>query len=260
MKNWLARYLGSWLFALTCACSLNCSKQLPLAKLPAGSDPGGYSAQERRYALALDVTCLNTERGFYTVRGTGVMVASRYALTAGHVVECGGGTAWEIKATDYRGRSVSMTVEKGPKKTDPDDVDAALLVVTGTTDPFVEWARAGAMPSKPTHGGSVQYACAANAVPFRTWKCGPIWGVGVVEGTSSVDGEFVVEMVGDFGNSGSGVFDEQGKLIGLIVRLVPCSNGQFCSLVIEGVDGFRGWIAGLASMDWFDPQQNTWHL
>ncbi len=182
------------------------------------------AARERSMALALTVTCLG-ETGFSKVQGSGVAVSSRHALTARHVIDCNGATPWQIQATDSRGRSFEMLVDK----LRADDADAARLVAAGTAEPFDLFARPGPAPSND------DVVCMSTGIPDWVRACGAVARVG--------KDMFQFWHPADFGNSGSGVYDARGRLVGIVVQLRRCSNGQHCRTVAEG--RFRDLLEGL---------------
>lgn len=268
--NWLGQYFAFMLACFTacsptgCAGTKGVERQTPP---PRSSNP--IADHGRRLAVALDVTCLNIKRGgFYHVGGSGVAVSPRHALTARHVVECDGGTAWKVDAADMFGRQFEMTIDKmSSESEDAGGADVVRLVATGTAEPFEDWALPGALPRLD------EVVCAATAIPERDWLCGPVTRLGHLETPQcgfgwgpwriklscgdwkpGSDGPlFTAWGAADYGNSGSGVYNADGRLVGLLVRLSPCSNGQHCRFISDSRVG--EYMDGLSSMGWFNPTQ-----
>ena len=166
------------------------------------------SAQRAR-AVKVSVTC-GSSSGY----GSGVIVANRSVLTAAHVPECAGVPTITITDADGvdRPARVSMRARDG--------ADAVRLELTGGEDfhvPAVRWAGPPALD---------HMICVATAGPVRSRSCGIVQ---EIRGNAELRSTWPA----DFGNSGSGVYDEQGNLIGLLVKLVPANWGGVGGSIVE---------------------------
>lgn len=171
------------------------------------------AGDQRARAVRVVVAC-STPEGIGLRRGSGVVVGPGSVLTARHVVECPGGFPATVQVALLDGREFVTTL-----KLPPGDRDVAKLTVHGT--PFDR-----AVP-RFGHVELDSEVCAATAVPSRARPCGRVQSVD--PGTLEV----IADLVGDFGNSGSGVWDTRGRLVGILVKIMQCSYGQVCGSVVE---------------------------
>jgi S1-C subfamily serine protease len=132
--------------------------------------------------------------------GSGVVVGPRRVLTAAHVIPCVTGRALVI---DARGRVTPVRVEALLPW-----ADLARLVASDPA-PFdgLPPARVGPPPEVG------QRVCVAPGYPARAWECGPV----------EVVGEFPPLSLWhrartEYGNSGGGIFDSRGRLVGIITH------------------------------------------
>ena len=149
-------------------------------------------------------------------RGSGVIVSNSEVLTAKHVVDkvCPSGNPATFAVTDWRGVDRVMLVRKSATgDVDNGGIDMALLRLAPDADPFV------APPVRMAQPVTFRTLCVATAVPYRSRSCG------VVQHIDKSKGWARTTWIGDFGNSGSGVYDEHDKLIGLLVRIVVANWG-----------------------------------
>lgn len=187
---------------------------------------GGHQAAEMANAVGITVWCIYP--GVPSVdltpvwptagpmSGTGVAVGPGAVMTARHVIACDenplpgvtvDGEPWKILVATLDGESHEFVVEKegaGPSE------DAALLVATGGATPFRVWAELGSNPARDAE------VCAASVRPNPLLSCGPVeeWRTG--RGWVG-NGYFKYRAFGTWGNSGSGVYDADGKLVGILV-------------------------------------------
>jgi hypothetical protein len=149
-------------------------------------------------------------------RGSGVIVGDREVLTAKHVIDtvCPGGKPATLVVTDWRGEDRVMLVQKSATG-DVDDggIDMALLELATDEATFV------APPVRMAQPVLFRTLCVATAVPQRSRSCD------VVQSIDRDKGWARTTWLGDFGNSGSGVYDEHDRLIGVLVRIVVANWG-----------------------------------
>lgn len=134
-----------------------------------------------------------------TRAGSGVLIGSDRVLTAKHVIECVPSTvldALPVTVTMPNGTDVQATIEITT------DTDLARLRLTATRHADRPLVRTAAPGSR---------ACLAHAVPSRGRSCGRITAAGETIGAV----EFTAKVVP--GNSGSGLYDEDGALIGVVI-------------------------------------------
>lgn len=135
--------------------------------------------------------------------GSGVAVSQRHILTAAHVTECESSEAFSFTIIMYDGTTVHMLLDERAGG----NVDTALLVVDGMSAPFKTFARVGAPPKRDDRlcytGGDY--------IDIRLSHCGPY-------AAFKLQGEWldVVATHGAPGNSGAGVFNEWGELVGIL--------------------------------------------
>lgn len=137
--------------------------------------------------------------------GSGVIVGPDTVLTATHVVDCNGLVLVRDVVTDV------VFVAEVASNLDGDDI--AQLYVPGIRGPAVRIGK------RPEPGDTV---CAFVGNPNRWRVCGEVY---VEKGK---EGEILFSGVVQPGNSGSGVYNSDGDLVGIISISLLCRNGQFC--------------------------------
>lgn len=152
--------------------------------------------------------------------GSGVIVNDHTVLTAAHVATDPDGMFCMRTATMVNGRQFLLA----PGKILPDQDLASLHLVIERFDPTfpVTFAR------KPGYGARV---CAMTAFPRFLWRCGD------VQTTEDLPGDLSHTIVVEPGNSGSGVYDTRGRLVGIITHRWSCSNGQLCGGKLATLEG-----------------------
>lgn len=194
------------LLALLLLSSCSCAAvQIPLP------DPEIQRAGLRRAAF-LDVSCLTAPGGGY---GSVVLLDRDTAITARHVVAPGrcpdNKVIYEVVLPS--GARYMVVVAKMLPKYDLARLEAVL-----------EWPDPGPAPrfaAAPTEG----QVCQASGFPNHWWTCG-----GVQEADDTIAGAELRFSSPVFpGNSGSGLYDASGRLVGIVTRQVQCAaTGQVC--------------------------------
>jgi S1-C subfamily serine protease len=163
---------------------------LPLA-------PQGYATAPAAAQYVSAVRITSTCEGL-TGHGSGVAITSRHVITAAHVVACTGDAL--ITATTRDGRTVSMSLDLAAA-----GADVVRLVVDGTRQPFRSWAEV-THRHPPTGEVVCIVASSEGHPPVR--RCGDAGGL--------VEGRLLVAVQGFPGNSGGGVYDSDGRVVGVI--------------------------------------------
>jgi S1-C subfamily serine protease len=171
------------------------------------------SALERRYDAAVEVTATCDDMsGWY---GSGVIVSKDRVLTAGHVLEGPPGVHCVFVVEDSAGKLYLM---HPVALLDSDHVDLGVLELSSPVAKFE-------MPA-PEYGPPPQlgeWVCTVTAHPRREHKCGQVFK------SKKQPGDIRMGIVVEPGNSGSALYDARGRLVGIVVHLYQCDNGQFCS-------------------------------
>jgi S1-C subfamily serine protease len=182
---------------------------------PVGGD-GRPPAAQFNTAAEITSACIAPDKTLSVGRGSGVLLSESTVLTAHHVVECKGtgtvmiefptGTATigEVKVVDLEG-DVALLAMLEPMKFAP--------------------ARIGPKPAVD------ERICIVAAVPDRSRRCGEVklW--------ADRPGDVKHDAITEPGNSGSGVYDSRGRLVGIVTHFVRCRNGQYCGGYFTSLDG-----------------------
>lgn len=165
---------------------------------------------QQEAAVTVKVWCDNLDEGEFgeLKAGSGVIVDSRHVITAEHVVRCDKSPVVRVVLTD--GTANLMKVSR----LDP-GADLAILELleagefkTKSVRPIVGKARVK------------DYVCSAVAFPKWRWNCGQI---NTIFAMPYSDVMFDAETVQ--GNSGSGLYNSRGQLIGIVTSKVKCPGG-----------------------------------
>jgi S1-C subfamily serine protease len=131
--------------------------------------------------------------------GSGVAIGADRVLTAAHVVRCDG-TA-RVAVDGRPAHVVRVWTER----------DTALVATEAPAAPL----RIGL---RPAPGDRV---CAATATPKFSWSCGYVRAVGLVTCADGFCYDLTIEVEIRRGNSGSGLFNARGELVGLVTGNSP---------------------------------------
>jgi S1-C subfamily serine protease len=145
-------------------------------------------------------------------RGTGVLIDSHRVLTAHHVVDCGKGFASVTVKVLSSGKVFPVTVLTNDKKAD--------LATLGTQD-LAEFADVITLNvGRPDRQGE-ETLCFSSAVPYPDYRCGIFERYRI-----STAGDLVFGGHIEPGNSGSGLYDRHGLLVGIVVHRRNARNGE----------------------------------
>jgi len=172
-------------------------------------------------SVLVTAACFGDEPTWY---GSGVIVSKDRVLTDEHVVKCPLGLTPKVWVNPGDG-NLEAEVEVEIVKSDI----ARLKMVTADLS---GWFVPLSLGPPPPIGETV---CWSALSPRPTYRCGTSNGLN--QGMIMVDG-----MV-EHGNSGSGAYDEKGRLVGLVRATTMCQNKTFCV----------GWITPLKDFQWLIP-------
>lgn len=185
---------------------------------PAPSAPPTLEARIAAHydaAVEIAITCASPEGLVQKGAASGVIVSRTRILTAAHVVEPDEGFVCTYIAEDVSGKAYFMypiTVLAS------DEIDLASMGIISVADEFppappVTFGRA------PVPGDRV---CSATAWPRREYKCGDVMK------PRRPPGDIRLYMTVEPGNSGGGLYDMRGHLVGIVVHTYPNrGNGQY---------------------------------
>jgi serine protease Do len=155
--------------------------------------------------VAVAIFCNGNDIG----SGSGVVVSPHHVLTAAHVTLVCKDSQFEIEIAD--GTRFAATVDKSWP-----EIDIARLKVEETLKQTPITRIGGALEEEDV-------ICFHSGSPSRDIRCGQVENVEPF-GLGNVRHSAIVEP----GNSGSPVFDRQGRLVGIITHYRKCNNGQIC--------------------------------
>lgn len=196
---------------LTCAyactaCHVGCDVQTT------ASDEGARTVEaEYDAALVIEVKCAGITLG----HGSGVMVSPTEALTAGHVVAFGNSCTYVAHTRDGDQHSMMLDVVVATVQLDG-AMDGIGRLTMSALDVFDEYTAPPSVRAVPALG---QWVCTVTGRPDRMRKCGEVQPVGD-------DGLVGVLAAFEPGNSGSGVYDTAGNLVGIALAMDPAFNNQ----------------------------------
>lgn len=176
-----------------------------------------------RYAASVKVLTLCGEN---ISGGSGTILDDGRVLTAYHVVECDDLVTFQIAVIAPDSEEPRMMhLDKAAEGKDV----AVLSIETGA--PFAGFVAPKFGPL-PKVGERV---CIAHSVPRIGHKCGEVQPYADMD----APGDLVHTAITDHGNSGSGVYDSVGRLIGVVTHLITCSNGQICGGKVSTLESIQ---------------------
>ncbi len=189
---------------------------------------------ERDASVALEqtvqiaATCISETNGSIAqYYGTGVIVDAQTIITAAHVAEDPSGYVCVRSATMMNEHSYLVM----PGKILHDRDLATLVLDVGEFDPTYPVIYGAA----PKFGDRL---CSMVAFPMWLWRCGE------AQQTVSPPGDRIHTIIVEPGNSGSGVYNVRGQLVGIITHRWSCVTGQICGGKMSTLEGFVHELTG----------------
>lgn len=178
-------------------------------------------------SLRVVIFCGDAPAGF----GSAVALGPRRAETAAHVVlgSCPGGTSMTFRAVTWDGEQLALEVGEVDEARDLAEVRPA-----SGADDFPAWAQVGPSPSVGDDLllATGHFVYAENLSASWTLKRG------VCSGTVTYEGRSYVIFSGHVvhGNSGAGVFDSAGRVVGIVSKANDDPDNENVGLVVP-LDG-----------------------
>lgn len=210
-----------WLFVVIATCSSCAMTQMHANGLP--------RAPQAQLGSTYLITTWCVDDATYPAIGLGrqsgsaVMVDAHHLLTALHVVQCDAGGSPAVTVTSSNGMRFNAHVQR-----EWEQKDIAQLYVHFELPGLS--AQIGAVP--PPGAG----LCAHVAYPGFGATCGEAVSVSPDRPDSDVEMTMPIQ----HGNSGGGVYDSAGRLVGIVTRLVPCATS-----LTESCGGRMSSLAGI---------------
>ena len=210
--------LGVLALAITAVATCGACGIMPATRTP---------QQQHNASVQITVFCMpvdedghpriDVDSGLPTVSehfGSGTLVSAHEVLTAAHVPHCPEGDA-EIMAVD---------VGDGAQHQASVDVllPAADIARVHVEDDLGTWFTPLRVGPIPQVGDRV---CAASAAPRNMYRC---WTAQARRADPGPSADIDLDGWTEFGESGSGLFDDSGRLIGVVVSLTTCQEHLQC--------------------------------
>lgn len=200
--------IGLGLVALTILSLVSCVRVPPV---PPATRTG---AQQYDLAVAIETVCIGRDWIPSSKLASGVMVDGRHALTAAHVTACPFPPV--VRITLASGESYRMAIEWESASKDLARLVIASAEILHIVPPVI---------AAPAVDDTV---CAAVTMPGRQLNCGVIESIGS-RPRSNIGMSAMIQV----GNSGAGVYNRRGELVGIV-----------SSAAIDQMTGFATRIAG----------------
>lgn len=200
-------------FGLAVASVAGCC-DAPAPVYPRSTEVGRSLAEQSAATADITVACLSPE--VQIKGGSGVLVNPKKVITASHVVRCAGPTGIYL---EFPGGAESQAIVSAIDF----EGDIAVLILKTS----VQLGPNAIIGPRPADRDRV---CMVTGAPRRNLKCG------LVTGFEEPPGDVRHNILTEPGNSGSGVYDGDGRLVGIVTHYTP-SGGLFTAL--EG----RPWSA-----------------
>lgn len=193
-----------------------------------GLRPAMPSSGEARTPVEQDIAavivvgaCLTPEGRVTSSFGSGVLISDHAALTAAHVVTCPAeaatGVIVKFPGSEQHARVLVLDLEGDVARL---DLEKPVAVAP---------ARIGPRPELDDR------VCVVASVPERGRRCGS------VELLREPPGDVKHNAITMPGNSGSGVYDASGRLVGIVTHYAKLPNGQFYGGAFTSLEG-RPWV------------------
>lgn len=169
------------------------------------------AAERADAAVKLEVLCVagDVTTGSFSFdlgSGSGVIVSPTHVLTAQHVVQCKSDGTPRIHVVLASGLKHVATVDVSDKVGDV----ARVKLMSGIL-PFVDSPRVSTVRSG-------MRVCTTSAAPARVELCGRV----LTATRIPRDGGILHTIRSIHGNSGSGMYADDGSLVGIVVERIPC--------------------------------------
>ena len=175
-----------------------------------------YNSHQARVQHTAAVTVRNSCGSW----GSGALLGPDRVITAFHVVNCAG----ELEVIT-RGR---VTIKAKILRYEVAG-DVAVLQLSAP----VPGARRQSVGRRPRVGDRI---CLVSAIPGNNRECGE-----VTDLREDDVGDVQHNMLTQPGNSGSGIYNGRGQLVGVVTHLLKCGNGQYCGGLGSSLWG-RRWM------------------
>ncbi len=190
---------------------------------PMHAERGPQAALEQ--AVKITATCFGDDGSITGFYGSGVIVDSKTVITAAHVArDPDGYTCFRV---------VEMTNEHKYIVT-PGVILVERDIATLKLDSSESFDPTYPVIYGPSPGFG-ERVCAMVAHPMWLWRCGD------AQMSVAPPGDRIITITVEPGNSGSGVYDAQGRLVGIITHRWSCGvTGQLCGGKMSTLEGYVG--------------------
>jgi S1-C subfamily serine protease len=224
MRSHQTLRVGAYLAACLAVCVLigMCGACVAFAQpAPEVRERGLTVAEETAATMYVYTTCADGD----DAGGSGVLISSNRILTAAHVVVCSDGAPVSV----YAGPTPTDMREVKVDRISLDADIARLKLETAFTD-----IRPASIWSSARVGGLI---CASTALPVRSWGCGNIAAI-----TGAPGNGIEHTRATNYGNSGSGMYDGHGRLIGIVTECYTNKTGCDDTGGRATSVGDKGWL------------------
>jgi S1-C subfamily serine protease len=171
--------------------------------------------------VLITATCVGPDGSGSIWHGSGVIVDNQTVITAAHVARDPDGMVC-IRKVEMANDHTYVVM---PGVILPDRDLATLKLLLNEFDPTYPVLYGPA----PMFGDRI---CSMTAYPMWLYRCGE------AQKAATPPGDRMHTIVVEGGNSGSGVYDMRGRLVGIITHRFSCSNGQYCGGKLATLEGY----------------------